>query len=154
MIKHSSGKSAGYGEIASAAAELEVPQDAELKDPKDFKIIGRSKKNVDAPKIVTGQPLFGLDTKREGMQIAMIVHPPAFGMKIKSVDDTEAKAVAGISDVVVVKTEPSKKQWSDTNAFPELVAVVGKSTWQVMKAKKALKVEWVQDTPAGKYRRS
>ena len=148
VVKHSSGKSAGYGVLAAAAAGLEVPQDVKLKDPKDFKIIGKSKKNVDAPKIVTGQPLFGLDTKREGMQIAMIVHPPAFGMKIKSIDDTEAKAVSGITDVVTVQTEPAEKQWSDTNAFTELVAIVGKSTWQVMKAKKALKVEWMQDTPA------
>ena len=148
VVKHSSGKSAGYGVLATAAAGLEVPTDVQLKDPKDFKIIGKSKKNVDAPKIVTGQPLYGMDVKREGMQIAMIVHPPAFGMKIKSIDDTAAKAVSGITDVVTVQTAPEEKQWSDTNAFTELVAVVGKSTWQVMKAKKALKVEWTQDTPA------
>ncbi len=148
VVKHSSGKSAGYGVLATAAAGLEVPTDVQLKDPKDFKIIGKSKKNVDAPKIVTGQPLYGMDVKREGMQIAMIVHPPAFGMKIKSIDDAEAKAVTGITDVVTVQTAPEEKQWSDTNAFTELVAVVGKSTWQVMKAKKALKVEWTQDTPA------
>ncbi len=148
VIKHSSGKSAGYGAMASAASGLEVPQDVKLKDPKDFKIIGQTKKNVDAPKIVTGQPLYGMDTKREGMQIAMIVHPPAFGMKIKSVDDSDARAVSGITDVVTVQTEPAEKQWSDTNAFTELVAVVGRSTWQVMKAKKALKIEWTQDTPA------
>lgn len=148
VIKHSSGKSAGYGEMAAAASGLEVPQDVKLKDPKDFKIIGQSKKNVDAPKIVTGQPLYGIDTKRDGMQIAMIVHPPAFGMKIKSVDDAAARAVSGITDVVTVQTEPAEKQWSDTNAFTELIAVVGRSTWQVMKAKKALKVEWTQETPA------
>ncbi|MDW3193505.1 MAG: molybdopterin cofactor-binding domain-containing protein [Cytophagales bacterium] len=148
VIKHSSGKSIGYGAVASAASGMEVPQDVKLKDPKDFKIIGQSKKNVDAPKIVTGQPLYGIDIKREGMQIAAIVHPPAFGMKVKSVDDTAARAVSGITDVVIVNTEPAEKQWSDTNAFTELVAVVGKSTWQVMKAKKALKIEWTQDTPA------
>lgn len=148
VIKHSSGKSIGYGAVASAASGLEVPKDVKLKDPKDFKIIGQSKKNVDAPKIVTGQPLYGMDVKREGMQIAAIVHPPAFGMKVKSVDDTAARAVSGITDVVTVQTEPAEKQWSDTNAFTELVAVVGRSTWQVMKAKKALKIEWTQDTSA------
>lgn len=148
VIKHSSGKSAGYGEMAAAASGLEVPQDVKLKDPKDFKIIGQSKKNVDAPKIVTGQPLYGIDTKRDGMQIAMIVHPPAFGMKIKSIDDAAARAIFGITDVVTVQTEPAEKQWSDTNAFTELIAVVGRSTWQVMKAKKALKVAWTQETPA------
>ena len=148
VINHSSGKSIGYGAVASAASGLEVPGDVSLKDPKDSRIIGQSKKNVDAPKIVTGQPLFGIDVKREGMQVAMIVHPPAFGMKIKSVDDSEARAVSGITDVVTVQTEPEEKQWSDTNAFTELVAVVGQSTWQVMKAKKALKIAWEQDTPA------
>lgn len=148
VIKHSSGKTAHYGEMAGLAAGLEVPTDVKLKDAKDFKIIGQTKKNVDAPKIVTGQPLFGIDTKREGMQIAMIVHPPAFGMKIKSIDDAAARAVSGITDVITVQTEPDQKQWSDTNAFTELVAVVGRSTWQVMKAKKALKVEWEQETPA------
>lgn len=148
VIKHSSGKSIGYGAVASAASGLEVPKDVKLKDPKDFKIIGQSKKNVDAPKIVTGEPLYGIDIKREGMQIAAIVHPPAFGMKVKSVDDAAARAISGITDVITVQTEPAEKQWSDTNAFTELVAVVGKSTWQVMKAKKALKIEWTQDTPA------
>ena len=81
------GRSAGYGEMASAAAKIPVPKEVKLKDTKEFKIIGTSKKNVDGLKIVTGKPLFGMDVQREGMLIAMIAHPPAFGMKLKSVDD-------------------------------------------------------------------
>ncbi len=140
-------QSLSYGELASAAALLTVPEEVELKDNNDFKLIGGNVKNVDAKKIVTGEPLFGLDFEREGMHIAMIVHPPAFGMKLKSMDDSEVKGMSGIKDVFVVNAGVENKQWSDTNAFPELVAIVGESTWQVMKAKKALKIEWEVETP-------
>ena len=145
MITHeASGKSIGYGAVAAAAGSVEVPEEVQLKDPKDFKIIGTSQKNVDGPKIVTGQPLFGLDTQREGMLIAMIVHPPAFGMKLKSMNADAVKAMPGVKDVFSINAEPEgmDKQWSDVNAFPELAVVVGNSTWETMKAKKALEVEW------------
>ncbi|MEQ9405685.1 MAG: molybdopterin-dependent oxidoreductase [Cyclobacteriaceae bacterium] len=143
-----SSQSAGYGALAGAAALIEVPAEVELKDPKDFKLIGSNVKNVDAKKIVTGQPLFGLDVNEEGMMTAMIIHPPAFGMKMNNWDAEKAKAMPGITDVFIINTEPKEKQWSDTNAFTELIAIVGESTWQVMKAKKAVEVEWVRDTPA------
>lgn len=141
-----SGKSAEYGEMASAAAKIPVPKEVKLKEPKDFKIIGTSRKNVDGLKIVTGQPLFGLDFRREGMLIAMIVHPPAFGLKLKSLDDSAARSLPGIKDIFRINTyqDGYEKQWSDTAAFNELVVVVGNTTWEVMNAKKALKVEWEQ----------
>ncbi|MAT53047.1 MAG: isoquinoline 1-oxidoreductase [Saprospirales bacterium] len=144
LVHEASGKKAGYGEFASAAANLEVPEEVELKDLKDFKIIGTSRRNVDGKKIVTGQPLFGLDYKREGMLIAMIEHPPAFGMKLKSYDDSAARAMPGIVDVFTITSYPEdyELQWCDTSAFTELLVVVGKSTWEVMQAKKALKTEW------------
>lgn len=140
----SSGKKAGYGEVASAAAQLPVPEEVQLKQIKDFKIIGTSKKNVDGHKIVTGQPLFGLDYKKEGMLIAMIIHPPAFGMTLKSFDATETKSMPGITDIFSIKIyeDDYKLQWSDTISSPELVVVVGKSTWEVMSAKLMLNVEW------------
>ncbi len=145
-----SGKSAGYGEMASAAAEIPVPEEVELKEIKDFNIIGHSKKNVDGLRIVTGQPMFGVDYHREGTLIAMIEHPPAFGMKfeaIRNLDDI--KAMPGIKDVFSIKSynEGFQKGGFDTNAFPELVAIVGNSTWEVMNAKKALQVDW-QSTEA------
>ncbi len=142
----SSNKSIGYGEVSTIAAGLDVPEEVELKDVKDFKIIGKSKKNVDGSGIVKGEPLFGLDYKRDGMLIAMIEHPPAFGMKLKSMDARVAKSMPGIVDVITVQTEPEDKQWSDTNAFTTLVVVLGNSTWEVMKAKKTLKIEWEWDT--------
>ena len=144
LYHKTSGKQAGYGEMASAAAGIPVPEEVELKNVRDFKIIGASKKNVDGIGIVTGKPMFGLDYRRDGMLIAMIAHPPAFGMKLKSVDDAAARSMPGIKDVFTIKTleESYERNGFDTNTFPEMVAVVGNSTWEVMNAKKALKVEW------------
>lgn len=145
MLHHkASGKSAGYGEMASAATQLEAPKEVALKDKRDFTIIGTSRKNVDGPKIVTGQPLYGLDYTQEGTLIAMIVHPPAFGMKLKSYDDSSAKAMPGIKDIFTINTYPEgqNKQWSDVSAFSDLLVVVGNSTWEVLNAKKALRIEW------------
>lgn len=130
VFHKASGKSVGYGEIASAAAGIEVPEQIELKDPKNFKIIGTAVPNVDIKEIVTGKPLFGIDYTREGMYIAMIEHAPAFGMKLKSVDDSAAKSMPGIQGVY---------------SFDNLVAVVGSTTWEVKKAKEALKIEWESD---------
>lgn len=145
VIYHkASDRSVGYGEVAAAAVGIEVPEEVPLKAIKDYKIIGQDIRNVDGFNIATGKPLFGLDVQKPGMLIAMIEHPPAFGMKLKSVDDTAAKAMSGIKDVITINVEPEgvTKQWSDVNSFPQLVAVVGETTWQVMKAKKALKIEW------------
>jgi CO/xanthine dehydrogenase Mo-binding subunit len=139
-----SGKSAGYGEMASAAAQIPVPKDVLLKDKKDFKIIGTSKKNADGKKIVKGEPLFGIDYHRPGMLIAMITHPPAFGLKLKSLDDSEVRPMPGIKDVFTIKTlqDDYERQYFDTCTFTELVVVVGNTTWEVLNAKKSLKVEW------------
>jgi len=137
-------KSIGYGEVASAAAQLPVPEEVALKDVKDFSIIGSSRKNVDGHKIVTGQPLFGLDTQKEGMLIAMITHPPAFGMQLKSVDAAAAKAMPGIKDVFTIDLfgKDQARGFVDATAYTKLVVVVGNTTWEVLNAKKALKIEW------------
>lgn len=145
MLYHTkSGKSAGYGKLASAAAKITVPKDVKLKDKKDFTIIGTSQKNVDVPKIISGKPLYAMDIQRDGMLIAMIVHPPAFGMKLKSVDDASVKSMPGIKDVFPVKVynDDFVRGFFDTCTFNEVVAIVGRTTWEVMKAKKALKIEW------------
>ncbi|HSU49365.1 MAG TPA: molybdopterin cofactor-binding domain-containing protein, partial [Segetibacter sp.] len=127
IIHSKTGNKLGYGELAEDAAKLPVPKDIKLKDRKDFKLIGKEVKNVANKDIVTGKSLFGLDFHREGMLYAMLQRPPAFGTKIKSVDDAATKAMPGIVNVVT---------------FKDNVAVVGKSTWEVMKARKALKIEY------------
>ncbi|WP_349351529.1 MULTISPECIES: xanthine dehydrogenase family protein molybdopterin-binding subunit [unclassified Flagellimonas] len=150
LTHEASGKSAGYGEMASAATSIEVPDEVELKDNDSFSIIGTDKKNVDGKAIVTGKPLFGLDVYKEGMLTAMIVHPPAFGMKYKGMNADAVKTMPGIKDVFHFEVYPEgmEKQWSDQGGIPELVAIVGNSTWECMQAKKALNVEWEQDSKA------
>ncbi len=142
----SSGKSATYGELATAAASIPVPADVNLKAVKDFSIIGTSTKNVVGKEIVTGKPLFGYDIVEEGMQVAMIVHPPAFGMKLKSFNAASVKTMPGIKDVFQIKVFDEDYVWEhfDTVTFNELVAIVGNSTWEVMNAKLMLEIEWEQ----------
>lgn len=139
-----SGKKAGYGEMAATAATLPAPKNVKLKKLSDFKIIGSSKKNVDGENIITGKPLFGMDYKTEGMLIAMIIHPPAFGQKVKSFDATAAKAMPGIKDVFKIDTlsDTYERNGFDTTSFTDMVVVVGKTTWEVMNAKRAVKVLW------------
>ena len=85
MLYHkASGKSATYGSMASKAATLPVPKNITLKNVKDFKIVRKPTRNVEGAKVVAGTALFGLDYQYEGMLIAMIEHPPAFGLKVKS----------------------------------------------------------------------
>src|SRR5690606_5390326 len=143
VIKEINGeKSIGFGEIASKAVGIEVPKEVTLKDVKDFELIGTSVKNVDGSKIVTGQPLFGLDFHREGMSYAMIQHPPAFGMEIVDFNEDEIKSMPGIKDAFIVDTSLNEPGRFDEQGFLRLVAIVGDSTWSVMKAKKALKANW------------
>jgi CO/xanthine dehydrogenase Mo-binding subunit len=143
VIKEKNGeRTISYGEIASKAVGLEIPEEVELKEISDFKLIGTSKKNVDGKKIVTGEPLFGLDFTREGMQFAMIQHPPAFGMKVKDFNVDEIKAMPGVTDAFIIDTTIEEPSWSDEKGFHHLIAIVGKSTWQLMKAKKAIKANW------------
>jgi isoquinoline 1-oxidoreductase subunit beta len=129
-VIHPDGRKLTFGELATEAAQIPVPTEVKLKDKKDFKIIGQAIHNVDNHEMVTGKPLYGLDFYREGMLFAMIQRPAQFGMKLKSVDSTAAKAMSGIVDVVTFKNN---------------VAVVGKSTWEVSKARKALKIEYEKE---------
>ncbi len=150
MLSHErTGKTATYGEMASAASQIPVPEEVQLKAVKDFKIIGTSQKNVDGKKIVTGEPMYSLDYKKEGMKIAMVVQPPSFGMKLKSFDAESVKTMPGIQDVFAIKTynDGQEKAAFDTNAFPELIAIVGNTTWEVMQAKKQLQAEWEPFAP-------
>lgn len=127
VLHQASNRRATYGELAAEAAQLPVPTDVKLKDSKDFKLIGSTVKNVDNPPILTGKPLFGLDFYREGMLFGMMQRP-AFGYKAKAITNLATlKKMPGILDVMLVNNG---------------VAVVGKSTWQVQKAKSALQVEW------------
>ena len=147
LIHKASGKKAGYGEFASAAAKIPVPEQVKLKEVSEFKIVGSSKKNVETRNILKGKSLFGIDYKTEGMLIAMVVHPPAFGLRLKSMDDSAAKSMPGIKSVFTIDslTPEIVQNFFDTTSFTKFAVVVGNSTWEVMQAKKALKIEWEQE---------
>ena len=127
VLHKASGRKLGYGELAAEAAKLLVPSNVPLKDPKDFKLIGKSIRNVENKNIITGKPLFGIDVYREGMVYAAIERPPAFGLKLKSANVDALKALPGITDVVIFKNN---------------VAIVGKSTWDVFRAKGEIQADY------------
>jgi len=127
-------QSMDYGSLAKKASTMTVPTEVKLKEVSEFTIIGKGKRNVDIDDIITGKPLFGMDTQREGMKIACAVRPPAFGQKLKSFDDSATKAVSGVEQVF---------QFGENN---NKIAVVANNTWAAMKGAKAIKAEWVKDT--------
>jgi len=131
IISNKNGDKLGYGEVALEAAALEVPKDVKLKEPKDYKIIGQDIPNVDIDEIITGKPLFGLDYKREGMLYTSVLRPPAFGQKLVSFDDKIARSKEGVVDIF---------------QFGNKIAVLANSTWEAMRAKKALNAVWENDT--------
>ena len=131
IITNANGDSFGYGEVVKEAAVLEVPENVELKDSKDYKIIGQNIKNVDIQKIITGKPLFGLDYVTEGMVYASVLRPPSFGKKLASFDDQNSKQINGVLDVI---------------KFGDKIAVLGTNTWAAMKGKKALICKWKSNT--------
>jgi isoquinoline 1-oxidoreductase beta subunit len=135
-----SGRRVAYGELIGTAATLPVPEDVPVKEPKDFRIVGSSRKNIDGKDIATGRARFGFDTKVPGMLYAVIEKPPVFGGRVKSYDDTKAKAVPGVRQVVEV--EPMKNPTQRIAG----VAVVAESTWAAMKGREALEVVW-EDGP-------
>ncbi|MBC7407419.1 MAG: xanthine dehydrogenase family protein molybdopterin-binding subunit, partial [Arcicella sp.] len=130
FVISSTGQKLSYGELSEAASKLPIPQEVKLKKTEEFKLIGQTIKSVDNHDVITGKPVYGIDFKTEGMLHAQIQRPPAFGLKLKSFEASEAKKMAGIIDVV---------------SFGNKVAIVGKSTWQIMKARKVLKIDWEKD---------
>ncbi|GAA4087206.1 xanthine dehydrogenase family protein molybdopterin-binding subunit [Mucilaginibacter panaciglaebae] len=130
VIHKPTGRKLGYGQLAAKAAVLPVPTSIVLKDPKDFKIIGTRVHNIDNHKIITGQPLYGIDTRRDGMLFAIVARSPAFGKTLKSFDDTETRKVNGVKNVVQAHN---------------VVAVLATSTWAAKKGRDVLKVVW-EDT--------
>ncbi len=153
VITNAAGETLGYGDVVNDAALLEVPEDIKLKRPKDYKIIGKDASNVDIDKIVTGSPLFGLDYKEEGMVYAAVVRPPAFGHKMVSYDASEAKAMPGVIDVFTIgeKLRGLKEEVpriTNITSDSDKVVVIANSTWEAMKAKEAIKVEWEEATKA------
>jgi len=147
VITNANGETLGYGDVVKEASALEIPENVTLKSPKDFQIIGTDVQNVDIDKIRTGKPLFGMDYKAEGMLYASVLRPPSFGKSLVSFDDTKARAVHGVVDVIRFgdKIKTIKNQAESFTRITDKVAVIGTSTWAVMKGKKALIAQWKDD---------
>lgn len=137
-----SGRSLRYGELASRAAALPVPGEADvvLKSPRDYRLIGTRISGVDNPRIVTGQPLFGIDQKLPGMLHAMFVKCPAFGGTVRRANLDEVKTLPGVKDAFVVEGT------TNLNGLMPGVAIVADSTWAAISARRQLRVEWDEGT--------
>ncbi|MDM0057941.1 xanthine dehydrogenase family protein molybdopterin-binding subunit [Variovorax fucosicus] len=130
------GRKLGYGELAEAAMALPVPEKITLKDPRDFKIIGRPTTRLDARAKSSGRQDFGIDVKHAGQLTAVVAHPPVFGARLKSVDDSAARAIKGVKAVLRVPLDRGA----------EGIAVVADGYWPAKLGRDALKLQW--DTSA------
>ena len=133
-----SGRSATYGSLAAAAAKMPVPdpKSLKLKARADYRLIGKRYRGVDDPKVVSGQPLFGIDVQRPGMVYANYTKCPAAGGKVRSFNVEEIKAERGVLDAFAVE---------GTGLAVEVmpgVAIIARDTWSAFQAKKKLKVDW------------
>lgn len=147
VIHAASGRKASYGSLATAAAALPVPdiQSLKLKARKDYTLIGKRFTGVDNAALVRGQPLFALDVQLPGMKYASIAKCPSVGGKAKSFNADEIKKLPGILDAFIVEGTPPVTDVMKTGVLPG-VAIIGKSTWAVFSARKALKIEWDTST--------
>jgi len=146
VVHRASGRRAGYGELAGSAATLPVPSDVPLKDPRDFRLVGRPTPRLDTPDKVLGRATFALDVRRPGMLVALIARPPSFGGRARSLDAKAAYAVPGVMQVASIDAG---------------VAVLATGFWAAKRGRDALLIEWdagpnatlSSDTLRDEYRR-
>jgi isoquinoline 1-oxidoreductase beta subunit len=127
VIHGASGRRASFGSLAEAAAKLQPPKDVPLKDPKDYKIIGKSTRRLDTPAKVNGTAQFGIDVQIPGMLIAAVARAPVFGGKVVSFNADQARAVPGVKHVVQI---------------PSGVAVVATGFWPAKLGRDKLEIKW------------
>ncbi len=127
VVSGPGGKKATYGQLAEAAAKLPVPEKPAMKDPSQFRIVGKATTRLDTPAKVNGTARFGIDVKLPGMAYATIAMPPVQGGKVKSFDAAKAKAAPGVVDVVQI---------------PDGIAVVADTYWHAVKARDLLQIVW------------
>jgi isoquinoline 1-oxidoreductase subunit beta len=127
VVNKVTGKKLAYGELVDDASKLPVPTDVKLKDPKDYKIIGKKIHRLDTPSKLYGEALFGIDHTLPGMYYATVNHFPTFGGGIKKFDATKAKSLKGVRDVTVISTG---------------IAIIAESTWLAFRGKGLLSVDW------------
>ncbi|ODV44467.1 carbon monoxide dehydrogenase [Cupriavidus sp. UYMMa02A] len=123
---------ATFGELAPAAMEMPVPKEVRLKDPSQFRLIGKPTPRLDSRSKLEGKPAFGIDTRVKDMKVAVVARPPRFGGKVKSFNADKARAIKGVSDVMLVPVDRGGTG----------VAVVADGYWPAKQARDALQIEW------------
>lgn len=126
-VQHKSGKKLAYGALVAKASTMKMPEKVALKDPKDWKLIGKQKARLDTPLKVAGKAQYGIDVKKPGMLVASLAQAPVIGGKAVTVNDAKAKAVPGVVSVVQI---------------PDGVAVLAKDFYTAKKGRDALEIEW------------
>ena len=136
FVLHSSGKKIAFGDLVEIAKTLEIPTDVQLKNPKDFKYIGKYLRSVDAEEYSNGSAIFGLDKRIPNMKFAAIARCPVTFGTVKSFDKSEALKIPGVEDVIEI---PRIER-----PFGALggIAVIASNTWAAFKGKEALKIQW------------
>ncbi|MDQ6801785.1 MAG: xanthine dehydrogenase family protein molybdopterin-binding subunit [Acidobacteriota bacterium] len=134
VIHEATKRRLSYGQLAEKASTMPAPQNVTLKDPKDFKLLGRPTKRLDTPEKVNGKAMFGLDVTLPNMLVAVVERPPVFGGKVRSFNADKAKAVAGVRDVVQIDRG---------------VAVVANGFWAAKQGREALEVVWDEGPLSG-----
>ena len=127
VIHSSSNRKLSFGQLVEKAATITAPQDVKLKEPKDFKFIGKPVKRLDTPEKINGTGVFGLDVKVAGLLTALIARPPVFGGKVKSFNADKAKAIAGVKHVIQIERG---------------IALVADGFWPVKLGRDGLKIVW------------
>ncbi|MFB6418965.1 xanthine dehydrogenase family protein molybdopterin-binding subunit [Bradyrhizobium tunisiense] len=134
VIHEATGRRLTYGELAADAAQMRVPETATLKRPEDFKLIGTPARRLDAPGKVNGTAQYGIDARPPGLKIATLAQSPVFGGRLKGLDDTAARAIKGVRQIV---------------RLDDAVAVVADHMGAAKKGLEALKIEWEDGPQAG-----
>ena len=124
-------QSAGYAELANDAARKPVPEKVRLKNPSEFQLIGKKVRRLDSRPKCDGSQKFGLDLDLPGMLVAVVAHPPVFGGRVKSMDDKDARSLAGVRDVFEIPLVRGSG-----------VAIVADRFWAAKQARDRLKIDW------------
>ena len=132
VVRGPNGQSAKYAELAEAAANIPVPASVQLKQPSEFRLVGKNVRRLDSRPKCDGSLKFGLDLDLPGMKVAVVAHPPVFGAKVKSFDDKDTRSLEGVRDVLQIPFAGGGTG----------VAVVADNFWPAKQGRDRLKIEW------------
>jgi isoquinoline 1-oxidoreductase beta subunit len=132
VVRGPSGQKASYAELAGDASRLPVPAEVRLKNPTDFRLVGKKVPRVDSRPKCDGSQKFGLDLDLPGMKVALVARPPAFGAQVRSLDDKAARGIPGVTDIFEIPTISKGTG----------VAVVADKFWTAKQARDRLQIDW------------